>query len=362
MKKIKFICSILILIVAASGCTKIEGLDQDLSFLNTVGSSNPSKIFDISNDNSGNVKITPMGDGVASFKVEFGHGTGTSASTTLLPGNNATHSYPEGSYTVTITAYDLAGVSTVSTYPLTVTYRAPEDVTIKIESDVVVSVTAKYAKSFIVYYGDVANEVGIPLAVGAKLPAHIYPAGGPYTMKVVALSGGVAQTTVNKTLFGTPIDYENADVNYFFGTFGTGQLFATVDNPDKTGLNTTLKVGKFTRGTEGWSGTYSPLDIPMNFAQGNKVKVLVYNPDAAFIGKKLNVELESAVGGSPANGVAIKKVAVTTSGAWEELVFDFSAVSGITTTSRFNQLVLRYNDSGATPGAIIYIDNIRFTN
>jgi len=363
MKKIKFICSILFLIVVASGCTKIEGLDQDLSFLNTVGSSNPSKIFDISNDNSGNVKITPMGDGVASFKVEFGHGTGTDASATVLPGNNVTHSYPEGSYTVTITATDIAGINTVSTYPLTVTYRAPEDVAIKIESDVVVSVTAKYAKSFIVYYGDVANEVGKPLALGAKLPAHIYPAGGPYTMKVIALSGGAAQTTVNKTLFSTPIDFDNANINYFFGTFGTGQAFATVDNPSKTGLNTSLKVGKFTRGSEGWSGTYSPLDIPINFAYGKKIKMLVYNPDAAFIGKKLNVELEWAVGTSSANPwSAIVKTAVTTSGAWEELVFDFSTNTAIPADTRFTQLVLRYNDTESTPGAIIYIDNILLTN
>ena len=367
MKKIKFICSILLLIVVASGCTKIEGLDQDLSFLNTVGSSNPSKIFDISNDNSGNVKITPMGEGVASFKVEFGHGTGTDASATVLPGNNVTHSYPEGSYTVTITAYDLAGVSTISTYPLTVTYRAPENVTTNLEGNsvvgIVVSATAKYAKSFLVYYGDVPNEVGTPLALGAKLPAHIYPGVGPYTIKVVALSGGAAQTTLNTTLFGVPIDFETAYVNYFFGTFGGGQAFGTVDNPAKTGLNTSVKVGKFTRGSDSWSGTYSPLNIPINFAFGKKIKLLAYNPDVANIGKKLNVELEWAVGATAANPWgAIVKTPVTTSGAWEELVFDFSTNSAIPADAKFTQLVFRYDDAKAGAGAIIYIDNISQTN
>jgi len=362
MKKIKFICSILFLIVVASGCTKIEGIDQDLSFLNSVSTSNPSKIFDISNDNSGNVKITPMADGAVSYTVNFGHGTGAAASAKVSPGGSAVHSYPEGTYTVAIDAIDMAGVSTATTYPLTVTYRAPENVTIKVESNVVVSATALYAKSFLVYFGDVANEVGTPLAIGAKLPSHTYAAGGPYDLKVEALSGGAAKTTVTRTMFGLPLSFESPSMNYFFGTFGSGQLFATVDNPAKAGLNTSAKVGKFTRGTEGWSGTYSPLDIPINFAQGNKIKVLVYNPDPAFIGKKLNVELEAAVGGSPANGVGVVKTAVTTSGAWEELVFDFSGIAAITSTTKFNQLVLRYNDAESTPGAIIYIDDIRFTN
>jgi hypothetical protein len=64
--------------------------------------------------------------------------------------------------------------------------------------------------------------------------------------------------------FGLPLDFENAFVNYFFGTFGGGQGFATVANPSATGLNTSAKVGKFTRGYEGWSGTYSPMGAPNN--------------------------------------------------------------------------------------------------
>jgi len=121
-------------------------------------------------------------------------------------------------------------------------------------------------------------------------------------------------------------------------------------------------VGKFTRGNEGWSGTYSPLNIPIDFATGKKIKVLVYNPDPALVGKKLNVELEAAVNGSPANGVAVLKMAFTTSGAWEELVFDFSTISAIPATTKFAQLVLRFNDASDGAGAVIYVDNFRLTN
>lgn len=364
MKKIKYIYSLAFLLIFATSCTKQDGIDSDLSFLNSANSSNLSKIFEISNDNSGNVKITPLGEGVSSFTVNYGHGTGAAGSAVVAPGYSTTHAYPEGTYTVSIVSADVAGKTTTNTYPLTVTYRAPENLNVSIGGDMKVSATALYAKSFSVYYGDVTNEVGTPLAIGQTLPAHIYPAGGPYDLKVVAQSGGAATAQKITTLFGLPLTYESPTMNYFFGTFGGGQAFATVANPNASGLNTSANVGKFTRGYENWSGTYSPLNIPINFAQGNKIKMLVYNPTVANIGKKLNVELEAAVAGTgaTANGVGVLKVPVTTSGAWEELVFDFSTIPAIPATARFGQLVLRYDDANNGAGAVIYIDNIRLTN
>lgn len=362
MNKLNIICSVAVTMLLATGCAKEDGIDQDTSFLSSVSSANQSKIFDITNDNSGNVKITPLGEGVSSFTVDYGHGAGAASSAVVMPGNTTTHSYPEGTYTVSITSYDLAGNATVNTYPLTMTYRAPENVEINIGADATVSANAKYAKSYLVYYGDVANEVGTPLAAGQTLPAHIYPAGGPYELKVVALSGGAASTIKTMTLFGLPLSFEVPGMNYFFGTFGGGQAFATVDNPNASGLNTSAKVGKFTRGYESWSGTYSPLNIPINFVQGKTVKMLVYNPDPLMIGRKVNVELEAAVGGTPANGVAVLKAPLTTSGAWEELTFDFSNNGGIPANARFNQLVLRFNDGADGAGGVVYVDNIRLTN
>ena len=205
------------------------------------------------------------------------------------------------------------------------------------------------------------------MAIGQEL-SHTYAAAGTYNVKVVALSGGLAAAIENTSVvaiydsFELPITFEDAKVNYFFGTFGGGQQFATVANPDPTGLNASASVGKFTRGNDSWSGTYSPLDAPINFSTGNKIRVMVYNTDPALIGKKLNVELEAATGGSPANGVGVLKVAFTTSGAWEELVFDFSSIPGFPlTTAQFNQLVLRFDDGFPGSTAVFYIDNIRFT-
>lgn len=365
MKNIKLIFSFVLLQAVMIGCSIPDGIDQDTSFLSSAASGNLSKIFDISTDNSGIVKITPTGDGVTSFTVSYGHGTAASASAVVAPGSSTSHVYPEGTYTVSIVATDIVGNKTTTTAPLVVTYRAPENVTISTSGEMKVKAEAKYAKSFLVYYGDVANEVGTPMAIGQELPAHTYPASTstPYVLRVVALSGGVATTTATKTLFDLPIDFETTDID-FFGTFDDWgqQLFSTVDNPSKTGINTSAKVGMYTNGHAPWSGTYSPLNIPINFTYGKKIKVWVYNPSAANIGKKLNIELENTIAGTPANGVAVVKMPFTTSGAWEELTFDFSGIAGIPAGTKFTQLVLRFNDSQDGTKEVFYVDNFRLTN
>ena len=125
MKKIITIFGLIGLLFSFVGCKK-DGIDDDTSFLNTASSGNLAKIFDISNDNSGNVKITPTGEGASSYTVAYGHGTGAGASAILLPGSNTTHSYPEGSYTVTITAKGAAGGGAITTGKLVSLVAAPK--------------------------------------------------------------------------------------------------------------------------------------------------------------------------------------------------------------------------------------------
>jgi|CXWL01.1.fsa_nt_gi hypothetical protein len=382
MKKIKLIYSIAFLaVVTIISCTKKDGIDNDLSFLNTAASGNLAKIFDISTDNSGNVKVTPTGNGVTSSTINFGHGTGAAGTATVTAGGNATHTYPEGTYTVTIISTDIAGKQTTSTYPLTVTYRAPENLLPNKSTSrngAAVKPTALYAASYRVDFGD--GTAILPIAYGA-MENHIYAVPGTYNVKVTALSGNALYTgaaTKDTTFpvviapppaapFALPITFDDAAVSYFFGSFGGGQAFSTVANPNASGLNTTASVGRFTRGWDSWSGTYSPLNLLMDFGVTKKIKLWAYNPDPALIGKTINLELESALGGSPGNGVGVKKVAFTTSGAWEELVFDYSTITNLPANAKFAQIVFRFNDSysGAGVGglgSIFYIDNIRLTN
>lgn len=349
-----------------TGCQK-DGIDGDTSFINSAKVVTADKVIDISNDNSGKVTITPLAEGASSFVVQFGHGSGPAAEADVMPGHSAMHIYPEGKYTATIISKSLSGEEVTNTYPVDVTFRAPEnlEVTTSVTTHTIkVSATAQYAASFMVYFGDQANEAGTPLAKGAEL-SHTYTSAGVYNVKVVALSGGVAQSEKTAEVkvvdpFGLPVTFDDPNINYFFGTFGGGQQFSVVTNPSVSGINTSAKVGKFIRGNEGWSGTYSPLDNPINMSMGKKIKVLVFNPDPALVGKKMNIELES--GSTLDNGVAVLKMPVTKSGVWEELVFDFGTISAIPAAEKFGQLVLRFNDDTDGPGAIIYVDNFRQTN
>jgi hypothetical protein len=71
MNKIKFLYSIAFLLVLATGCTKKDGIDSDLSFINSASSSALAKVFTISTDNSGVVRVSPTGEGVSSYTINF---------------------------------------------------------------------------------------------------------------------------------------------------------------------------------------------------------------------------------------------------------------------------------------------------
>jgi len=65
-------------IAIMSACN--EKLFDDISFLETASSpAKMSALFDITQDNTGLVTITPNGEGVATFSVNFGDGTASPA-------------------------------------------------------------------------------------------------------------------------------------------------------------------------------------------------------------------------------------------------------------------------------------------
>lgn len=375
MKKITIIFSFLFALFLLNSCD-IDGLND--SNFTTSESANLNKIFDISTDNSGAVKITPTGEGASKFVVLFGHGTGVNSSASILPGQNVVHNYPEGSYTVTIKSYDLAGKETVNTYPLVVTYVAPTNLTVNTDLAAYtlnLSASAKNAVGgFLVYFGDVTNEVGTPLAgtlnssglIESSTLSHNYASAGTYTVKVVALSGGAAQTIETKTItvfnpYSLPITYEDPNQNYGIGgTFG-GVDAAVVDNLFSGGINTSSKVWRFTKnaGAASWAGTWTPIaspnGVPINIDNGSKFKMLVY---ATETGKSLHFQLEQ-----PSSGIGNQSVDVPIAAAneWQELTFDFGTL-GIPAGTTFKQIVFQYNLAGDGAGEVIYIDNVTQTN
>ena len=147
MKSIKNILSIALVLLVFAGCEK--DTFNDLSFLETASApANLNPFFNITQDNTGLVTITPNGEGATAYDIYYGHGPATAVR--VLPGASVTHVYPEGVYNVRSVAYGISGKISETTKQLTVSFRAPEnvDVTATIDASnkfkVNVSATAIY--------------------------------------------------------------------------------------------------------------------------------------------------------------------------------------------------------------------------
>ncbi|MBL0132050.1 MAG: hypothetical protein IPP43_13905 [Chitinophagaceae bacterium] len=210
----------------------------------------------------------------------------------------------EGLYNVKIIAHNVTGKTTELIKQLTVSFRAPENLVVSAVIDPVnnfkvnVSATALYETNFRVYYGDVPNEVPVSFLEGATV-SHIYAAVGAYTLRVVALSGGVATTTFTTTITITdpvllPITFESLTVNYTFTNFGGGAV-TRINNPQSSGINTSSKVGRMVKSApEVWAGSLISIGTPIDFSVNRVFRMKVFSPR---VGAKVLLKVENQTNG-----------------------------------------------------------------
>lgn len=363
MKIFKYLLGVLIGVAIFTGCKKQEYTDTAFA-QSAAAADSLSMLFEITQDNSGLVTITPSGKGVSYFEVFFGDATATPAM--VLPGKNVQHNYAEGVYTVKLKAYNMAGKVTEYTKQLTVTFRAPEnmEVTAVIDpsNNFKVNVTAKalYETFFKVFFGDVVNEPGVSFNEGQTVN-HVYAATGTYTIKVVAYSGGAATTTVTKTItivdpLLLPINFESPTLNYAWNNFDGG-VATVVNNPQPNGINTSAKVGKMVKNAgQVWGGSWIGLSSPIDFSSNKIFRMKVWSPRA---GAKVLLKVENATNG----GINFEKeTTVAMANTWEDLVFDFSAIN---TANQYHHIVLIFDLGLMGDGSsnfTFYFDDIRLTN
>lgn len=350
------------LLLTITGCIK-EYNDVDFA-KNAPSPSKLSAFFEITQDNTGLVTITPNGEGAASYDIYYGDATTTPAN--VAPGGNTKHTYAEGVYNVKIVAHGLSGATTEATQKLTVSFRAPENLevtaTIDPSSNFKVNVSAKatYETFFKVYFGDVANEIPKSFLEGETI-SHTYTATGTYTVKVVALSGGAATTEVTKTItivdpLLLPITFESATLNYAFSNFDGGNV-TVVNNPQASGINTSAKVGKMVKNAgQVWGGSWIGLSSPVDFSAGKYFVMKVFSPR---VGTKVLLKVENATN----SGISYEKeVTTTVANAWENIVFDYSAVN---TSNSYHHIVLIFDlgtNGDGSANFTWYFDDIRLTN
>jgi hypothetical protein len=363
MKVLKYFFSITLLLVLAAGCKKM--VTDDISFLESDASPAAlSAFFDITQDNTGLVTITPNGEGAVYYDIFYGDATTTPAK--VNAGKNTQHVYAEGVYNVKMVAHSITGKTTEVIKQLTVSYRAPENLDFTITKDannnykVTVTATALYETFFRVYFGDVVNEVPVAFNEGSSV-THTYAAVGTYNIRVVALSGGAATTQLIKPVTIVdpvllPITFESPTVNYDFVNFGGG-VVTKIANPQANGINTTATVGRMVKNApEVWGGSVITLGNPIDFSVNRVFRMKVFSPR---IGAKVLLKVENLTN----SGISFEKeTATTVANAWEDLIFDYSAIN---TANTYQKVVLIFELGTVGDGSANFtflFDDIRLTN
>ncbi|MCB0806971.1 MAG: hypothetical protein KDC05_14330 [Bacteroidales bacterium] len=357
----KNIFAILMIALIAFSCKKEDNSSDIVS--NAPAPSNIKAVFDITTDNTGMVSIIVTAEGATHYMVLFGDDP-YETPTQYNVNEEITHVYGEGVFNVVITAVSLSGKTTEYIQEITVAYKPPENLMINIEQDdsnpftVHVSATAEFATVMDVYFGEDENEEPVHV-LPDSVASHTYQEIGEYFITVIAKSAGSATTSKTDTVLITganepvtlPIDFESMTVNYAFTDFD-GTTSSVIDNPDPSGVNTSSRVAQSIKGdgAQTWAGSYLTLGSPIDFSVNNNFKVLVWSPKADAV-VKLKVENKD-----DGNISYEMDQTTTTSNQWEELVYDFSAIS---LTDDFQKVVIFFDFGNPGDGTTYYFDDIR---
>ena len=366
MKTNKFIIGLCCSLIFLAGCQK--DLFNDISFLDSVSSSAKlSALYDITQDNTGVVTITPNGEGVTYYEVYYGDDTKTPVK--VLPGKNTVHQYAEGVYKVKVVGYNSLGAKTEATQDLTVSFKAPEDLKVNLTQNglaLTVDATALYETYYKVFFGDSNNVTPIPFKtfIEGQPITYTYAKAGTYDVKVVALSGGAASSELVKTIkvgkqIDLPIGFDDVNYDYTFGDFG-GAAYSIVADPIDAS-NKVMKVIK-TAGAEVWAGTTMSTNLGLAKAIPLKsgattMQARVYSPAA---GLKIKLKVEDRTNGN----IAVETDAMTTvANTWEVLEFDFanqsSGTPAINFANTYDKASIFFDFGTAGSGKVFYMDDLK---
>ena len=204
MKTIKKLFTLLFVFTAFISCK--EDFLEETDF-GIVAPSDVSATFNITQDNTGLVTITPTAIGAVSFDVDFGDGS--EIATGIAVGKHAKHTFSEGNHTVGITANGMGGLKTTASVDLVVSFKAPQNLVVAITNSETISkqidvvATADFATTFDVDLGvdgveDVSANIG-------ETASYIYDEAGTYTITVTAKGGAIETTSFSQDFEVTAI-------------------------------------------------------------------------------------------------------------------------------------------------------------
>ena len=260
-------------------------------------------------------------------------GDGTTDSAEIGVGQTVDHVYAEGQYNVRIVGTGITGLTTEALIPLTVSFRAPENVQATITPvtgdsfSINLTASADFETFFEVTFGDDPSQLPIQFMEGDPAIVHTYANTGTYTVTIVAYSGGAATTTITEIVTISnpillPITFENSSLNYSFVDFGNVST-SLVNNPSISGINLSSKVGRTIKnnGADTWGGSTMVIDGNIDFSTLTKIRVKVWSPQ---VGAIVKLKIENLNDGNINKEVDLP---TTVANTWEYLTFDFACVN-----------------------------------
>lgn len=196
MRILKYVMSLSFLALTILRCAND---DDKTGFVNQIPApTNLEMSVRVTQDNSGLVTLTPSGEGVSYYIIDFGDNSEKSED--IQPGERVNHTYEEGSYQVVLTAYNLAGKTTEITQPIEVSFQAPQNLEVVIENDVALSKTvnvtasADFAMFYEVSFGEDASAEPLSANIGETI-SFTYQDAGVYTISVEVFGAAIETTT-----------------------------------------------------------------------------------------------------------------------------------------------------------------------
>lgn len=207
MKKIRYILSSCLALLLLLGC---NNENDNFDYLdNVTAPANVSALFQITQNNTGLVTITPNAEGAVSYNIKFGDGTTDEA--TVKQGGNTTRTYAEGTYSVIIEAIGITGLITEVTKDIVVSFKAPVIIGVpEITNDAAISkrvnvlVNADFGMFYEVYFGEPGNDVPVLANVG-EIASYTYQTEGTYPIRIVVKGGAIETTEYTQDFLVTAI-------------------------------------------------------------------------------------------------------------------------------------------------------------
>ena len=368
MKSIKNILSLLVIVTTLWSCADDE---KNVNLNNVQAPSALAMAFDVTQDNTGLVTITPTAEGAVSFDIALGDGTAEAVE--LENGQNTSHTYAEGTYTVTATAYGITGLSTSLSQELVVSFQAPENLQVTVENDAAVSkqvnvtVTADFAITFDVYSGETGVTTPVTANIGETAIVQ-YTDAGIYDITIEVKGAAIQTTTYIEEDFEvteilaptaaapTPPSRQPEDVVSIYSDAYTNITLSEL-NPN-WGQSTVLTEVQV-EGNNTWfysnlnyTGIVTDYGNPTDLSAKEFVHFDYWTPDATQLGLKI-------VNTSYADGDPLKEdieiVDDIVIGEWRSVEIPLEDYT--TDLSGVTQLLFDSMGSG-TP--IVYIDNLYF--